>query len=90
VPKSVARNPKWRYGYALSKDWLMSLKFAPGAALNPGKPVVLFEDKRDWSGYDLARDGRLLVARKAEEKGGGTQINVVLHWFDEMEAGLRK
>jgi hypothetical protein len=51
---------------------------------------VLFEDKRDWSGNDLARDGRLLVARKAEEKGGGTQINVVLHWFDEMEAGLRK
>jgi len=94
ISRDTGSEPRWaRSGNELlylSKDWVMSVKFAPGAALNPGKPVVLFEDKRDWSGYDLARDGRLLVARKAEDKGGGTQINVVLHWFDEMEAGLRK
>jgi len=94
ISRDTGSEPRWaRSGNELlyvSKDWVMSVKFASGAALNPGKPVVLFEDKRDWSGYDLARDGRLLVARKAEEKGGGTQINVVLHWFDEMEAGLRK
>ena len=94
ISRDTGSRPCWaRSGNELlyvSKDRLMSVKFAPGGALNPGKPVVLFEDKRDWNGYDLARDGRLLVAREAEKKGMGTQINVVLHWFDEMKAGLRK
>jgi Tol biopolymer transport system component len=94
ISRDTGSSPSWaRSGNELlylSKDRLMSVKLAPGSALNPGKPVVLFEDKRDWNGYDLARDGRLLVAREAEKKGMGTQINVALHWFDEMKAGLRK
>jgi serine/threonine protein kinase len=94
ISRDTGSSPCWaRSGNELlylSKDRLMSVKFSLGGALNPGKPVVLFEDKRDWNGYDLARDGRLLVAREAEKKGMGTQINVVLHWFDEMKAGLRK
>ena len=94
ISRDTGSSPRWaRSGNELlylSKDRLISVKLAPGGALNPGKPVALFEDKRDWSGYDLARDGRLIVARKAEEKGMGTQINVVLHWFDEMKPGLRK
>ena len=69
----------------LSKHRLMSVKFAPGAALNPGKPTLLFEDKKAWSGYDIAADGRLVVARDADDKGAGTQINVVLRWFDEIK-----
>jgi Tol biopolymer transport system component len=94
ISRDTGSSPRWaRSGNELlylSKDRLMSVKFAPVGAFNPGKPIVLFEDKREWSGYDLARDGRLLVAREAEEKGTGTQINVVLHWFDEMKAGLQK
>jgi eukaryotic-like serine/threonine-protein kinase len=94
ISRDTGSDPRWAHSgkelLYLSKDRLMSVKFAPGTALNPGKPVVLFEDKRDWSGYDLASDGRLLVAREAEEKGTGAQLNVVLHWFDEMEGGLRK
>jgi Tol biopolymer transport system component len=94
ISRDTGSSPRWaRAGHELlylSKDRLMSVKFTPGNALNPGKPVVLFEDKREWSGYDLARDGRLLVAREAEDKGTGTQLNVVLHWFDEMKAGLQK
>jgi hypothetical protein len=94
ISRDTGSSPRWaRSGNELlylSKDRLMSVKFVPGNGLNPSKPVVLFEDKREWSGYDLARDGRLLVAREAEDKGTGTQINVVLHWFDEMKAGLRK
>ena len=46
---------------------------------------MLFEDKKDWEGDDVAADGRLVVAREAESKSTGTQINVVLHWFDELK-----
>jgi len=40
----------------------------------------------EWAGYDIAKDGRLVVARDAEDKGSGNQINVVLHWFNQMKA----
>ena len=72
----------------LSKSRVMSAKFSPGVALNPGKPVLLFEDKRHWGGYDVAKDGRLVVAREADNTG--TQINVVLGWFDEIKREQRK
>jgi hypothetical protein len=69
---------------------MMSVKFARGSGLNPGKPVKLFYDKRIWSGYDLSADGRFVVAADADEKGGGNQINVVLHWFDELKQEQQK
>ena len=53
-------------------------------------PILLFEEKRDWSGYDVAADGRLLVAREANENGAGTQISIVLRWFEEMKQEQRK
>ena len=68
----------------------MSVKFASGSGLNPGKPVLLFEDKTPWAGYDLAPDGRLVVARDATDKTAATQINVVLHWFDELKQDQSK
>ena len=86
-------DPRWARSsnelFFRSKNRVMSVKFAPGGALSPGKSVVLFEDKKAWSGYDVARDGRLVVTREAEDKGTGTQINVVLHWFDEMKAARK-
>ncbi|HYA61823.1 MAG TPA: protein kinase, partial [Candidatus Sulfotelmatobacter sp.] len=86
--------PRWARAsnelFFLSKNRLMSTKFAPGGGLNPSKPTVLFEDKRAWSGYDVAADGRLVVAREAELNGTGNQINVVLHWFEEMKRAQQK
>lgn len=73
-----------------SKNRLMSVKFAPGGGLNPGKPTLLFEDKREWSGYDVAADGRLVVTREADTHGTGNQINVVLGWFEELKREQRK
>jgi eukaryotic-like serine/threonine-protein kinase len=73
-----------------SKNRVMSVKFSPGGGLNPGKPVLLFEDKKDWSGFDVAADGRLVVAREADTNGTGTQINVVLHWFEELKQEPQK
>jgi eukaryotic-like serine/threonine-protein kinase len=85
--------PRWAHSgnelFFRSKDgWVMSVKLAPGNSLSPGKPVRLFEDKKDWGDYDVASDGRLLSARDVEEKGAGTQINVVLHWFEELKQEL--
>jgi Tol biopolymer transport system component len=89
-----AIGPQWaRSGNELlfqSKNHIMSVKFSPEGALNLGKPVVLFEDKRGWNGYDIAADGRLIVARDADDKGTGTRINVVLRWFEEMKRDQRK
>jgi Tol biopolymer transport system component len=73
----------------LLKNRVMSVKLPPGGGLNPGKPVLLFE-KGEWSGYDVAADGRLLVAREADNNGAGTQINVVLGWFDELKREQKK
>ncbi|MGO9126608.1 MAG: protein kinase domain-containing protein [Terriglobales bacterium] len=86
--------PRWARSsnelFFRSKDRLMSVKFAPGGGLNPSKPTLLFEDKKEWSGYDIAADGRLVVAREADNNGTGTQINVVLHWFEELKRESQK
>jgi len=86
--------PRWAHSgnelFFLSKRRLMSVKFPPGGGLNPGKPVLLFQDTKYWSGYDVAADGRFVVAREADAKGAGNQINVVLGWFDELKREQRK
>ena len=85
--------PRWsRSGKELffrSKSRVLSVKFGPGNGLNPSKPVTLFEDTKEWAGYDVAPDERLLVARAAENKGVGTTINVVLNWFEELKRKQR-
>jgi serine/threonine protein kinase/Tol biopolymer transport system component len=94
ISSEGARLPRWaRSGnelFFVVKDGLMSVKFAPGNGLNPGKPVMLFHDKRDWSGYDVAADGRFVGAVDADNKGSGSQINVVLHWVDELKQEVQK
>ena len=67
------------------KGRLMAVKFSHGSGLNPAKPVLLFEDKRAWSGLDVAADGRFVVTRDADNNGSGSQINVVTGWFEEMK-----
>jgi Tol biopolymer transport system component/tRNA A-37 threonylcarbamoyl transferase component Bud32 len=67
------------------KGRLMAVKFPHGSGLNPAKPVLLFEDKRAWSGLDITADGRFVVTRDADSNGSGNQINVVTGWFEEMK-----
>ncbi len=85
ISSEGARSPRWaRSGdelFFLAKDGIMAVKFAPASALNPGKPVKLFHDKRFWAAYDVTADGRFVAAVDA---GTGNQINVVLHWFEEL------
>src|ERR1700735_671207 len=73
-----------------AQDGLMSVKFVPGTTLNPAKPVKLFEDKRHWSGYDVAADGRFVVGVEADDKATGSQLNVILHWFEELKQSQPK
>jgi Tol biopolymer transport system component len=68
----------------LAKNRVMSAKFSSVGGLNPSKPALLFEE-RGWTDFDVAADGRLLVTRDADSNGNGRQINVVLHWFDELK-----
>ncbi|MGA2845691.1 MAG: protein kinase [Candidatus Acidiferrales bacterium] len=81
--------PRWSRSsnelFFLAKDGLMSVKFTPGNVLNPGKPVKLFQNKRAWSGYDVAADGRFVVAVEADDKATSSQLNVILHWFEELK-----
>jgi len=86
-------DPRWAGHSELlfrSKTRLMSVKFSPGGELSPGKPILLFEDKAAWTGYDVAPDGRLVVVRDATDNAAGTQINVVLHWFEELKQEQQK
>ncbi len=58
ISRETGSAPRWsRSGNELlyrTKDRLMSVKLAPGATLSPSKPSVLFEDKKEWIGYDVA------------------------------------
>lgn len=69
----------------ISQDWVISVPMGAGPGLHPGQPVKLFQDKARWSGYDVAANGRIMVARDAEQTASGTQINLVLRWFDELK-----
>jgi Tol biopolymer transport system component len=94
ISSEGGHSPRWaRSGNELffqSKNRLLSVKFSPGGGLNPGKPVLLFEDKKAWSGYDVAPDGRFVVTREADISGSGNQINVVLDWFEELKKEQQK
>src|SRR5579863_179558 len=86
-------DPRWAGHDELlfrSKTRLMAVKFSPGSELSPGRPVLLFEDKAAWTGYDVAPDGRLVVVRDASDKAPATQINVVLNWFEDLKQPQQK
>ena len=88
------KHPRWApSGNELifwSKTRVMSVKFAPGGGLHPGKPVLLFEDKKVSSGYTVAPDGRLVAVRQADVPGTENQINVVPHWFEDLKREAQK
>jgi serine/threonine-protein kinase len=74
----------------VSQDWVIAVPMGAGPGLHPGQPMKLFLDKANWAGYDVAANGRLIVARDVEQAAGGTQINLVLRWFDELKKKAAK
>jgi Tol biopolymer transport system component len=94
ISSEGGKNPRWAPSgnelIFLSKTRVMSVKFAPGGRLHPGKPVLLFEDKKVSSGYTVAPDGRLVAVRQADVPGTENQINVVPHWFEDLKKEAQK
>ena len=83
------RMPRWaragRELFYLSGSKVMSVTFGSGKSLSPSKPTLAFEDKNGWNGYDVGRNDRFVVARDTQLQGSGSQINIVLNWFEELK-----
>ena len=65
---------------------LMAVTVRAGALdLAPQKPVRLFTTATSF-GYDVAADGRFLMAEPVERKSISAPIAVVLNWFEDLKA----
>jgi hypothetical protein len=93
VSREGGSGPRWaRSGKELfygTETQIFSVTFAADKNFQPNKPTLLFEDKRDWAGYDVGRDDRFVFARDADVVAGSAHINVVLNWFEELKAKAR-
>ena len=76
-------------------DKMMAVAMAAEPQLAPGSPTLLFKGPylsgtgttgaNPATGYDVAPDGRFVMARAEESAGGTQQINVILNWFEELK-----
>jgi serine/threonine protein kinase len=86
--------PRWarsgRELFYISGSKVMAVTLGLGKNLTPSKPIFLFEDKIRWDSYDVGRNDNFVVARNAQVQGSGTQINVVLNWFEELNGKIGK
>jgi Tol biopolymer transport system component len=63
---------------------LMGVPITGGQDAKPGAPHLLFENRFQF-GYDVAPDGRFLVAQR-DPQAPPVPVHVVLNWFDELNA----
>ena len=59
---------------------MIVVPLTPGPALATGVPRTLFTGSAVPSGFDVARDGRLLVARQSERAGERPRALLVENW----------
>jgi len=87
--------PRWsRNGRELfyrSGDRMLAVTMTPGPTLVAGQARLLFSGRYQVSdtgvtGYDVAADGRFLMIESKGAQGTASQINIVLNWFDELNA----
>jgi serine/threonine-protein kinase len=84
-------NPNGRELFYRNGDSLMAVATSTGAAFTAGTPRVLFRNAYLTSSvtsrsYDVSRDGqRFLFAIPTKPPVSGTQIDVVLNWFEELK-----
>jgi serine/threonine protein kinase len=93
VSREGGSGPRWaRSGKELfygTETQIFSVTFAADKNFQPNKPTLLFEDKREWTGYDVGRNDKFAVARDVDVEAGSAHINVVLNWFEELKAKAR-
>jgi serine/threonine-protein kinase len=63
---------------------MMAVQILPGKELTPSRPSLLFEARFDF-GYDVAPDGRFIVAQR-DPQAPPVPVHIVLNWFDELRA----
>lgn len=69
---------------------MMAVDVTTQPAFKASPPRFLFEGQYEFSdtgraGYDVASDGRFLMIQPVEPEQPATQINLVLHWFEELK-----
>jgi hypothetical protein len=76
--------------YVNASRQMVAVSVAPGAALKLGEPKVLFplrdaiylSPTENYTPYDVAADGRFLMARLAESGNSRpVPLTLVLNWF---------
>ncbi len=89
--------PRWaRNGRELffrSRDSVYVVPVTPGPELHAGAPRALFGGRfstANTTDWDVAPDDRAFVmVRPPDAALGGTPVNIVLHWFDQLRAQRR-
>ena len=96
LSQSGGVEPRWaRNGRELffkSSGQMMAVSVPPGPTFSPSDPRPLFALKgfraaRNRPQYDVAPDGRFVMIR---EPGSAGSLVYAEHWFDELEAKLRR
>ena len=69
---------------------LFAVPVTTGSSFEAGNPEQLFEGRFEVApggnqNYDVAPDGRFLMLRN-ERGAASTQLNIILHWFEELKA----
>ena len=75
--------------YLQGADLMVVPVLAGALDLAPQKPVRLFTTAISF-GYDVAADGRFLMAEPVTTKPTSAPIVVVLNWFEELKAEMHK
>ncbi|HJU41380.1 MAG TPA: protein kinase [Vicinamibacterales bacterium] len=92
VSKSGGLSPAWspsgRELFYLSGSTLIAvaIESGPGAALEVGTPVPLFDGPFDVgaNNFDVSPDGTSFIMIEADPNARHTQVNVVLNWAEEI------
>ena len=61
---------------------LMSVRVQTSPTFSASVPALLFE--RNFSDFDIARDGRILLVEAPEASTASGRMNVVVNWFEEI------
>ena len=69
---------------------MMAVAINGKSALTAMKPRLLFSKRRTGlpgiAGYDVDSEGRRFIMTQENAAGPGTQLNVVVNWFEELKA----
>jgi eukaryotic-like serine/threonine-protein kinase len=91
--------PRWGRGgrelFFRNGDSVYAVAIELGHEIRPGPPRALFGGRYQVAleggnvSYDVSPDGSRFLFVREQAAGGGEELNVVLHWFDQVWRGRR-